>query len=530
MSVSGAVAVVSPWAPLRRPTFRILWLAQAGSNVGTWMQTVAAQWILVGHGPTLVSLVQTASMVPTLFLALPAGVLADTVDRRRLLYVTMTLTAGVVALLAVITASGAIRPGVLLAFTFVVGCGAALTGPAWQAVQPELVPREEIPEAAGLGSVAINAARAVGPALGGFLVAWVGPALVFAINAASFLGIAAAVFRWRRPRRNGHDPERMWPAMRSGLRYVQSAPGVRRVMLRSALFAVPASGLWALLPVTAREHFHLSSSGYGLLLGVLGVGAIAGVAVLPRLRTRLSTNAVLALSSLAYAIGVIAAAYLSLGAAIVLLALAGAAWIGTLSSLNSAMQLTVAGWVRARGMAVYLLVFIGSQAVGSFGWGLLAQAVGTASTLAVTAGLLVVVAVSVRFVPLLAGTGTLDRTPALDWPTPTLVFDPDPSDGPVLVTTAYRVSAENLTAFVAAMGAVGRSRRRTGASRWRLYQDGSDPERLVEFFVVPSWGEHLRQHRERWTGADRSFHEAAMALTTGPPVVEHLLPPHLGGG
>lgn len=517
----------SSWAPLRNRTFRILWLAQLGSNIGTWMQTVAAQWLLVSnaHAAELVSLVQTASLLPVFFLSLPAGVLADLVDRRRLLYLTSTAMALCVGVLAVLTGVGSIGPALLLAFTFLIGCGSALTGPAWQAIQPDLVPREQIPSAAALSSITVNGARAVGPALAGFLVAWTGPAPVFALNAVSFLGIAAATLVWKEPRKTRrHEAERLGEALTAGLRYLRSAPGVRRVIVRSVLFAAPASALWALLPVAAQQRYHLNASGYGLLLAALGVGAVAGVAVLAWLRTRVPPNVILAGSAAVFGLATAALAFLPVAVTGVALVVAGVAWIATLSSLNAAMQVALPAWVRARGMAAYILAFMGAQAVGSTVWGLVAATAGLSVALAVSAGLLIAVAVTVPLLPVHARTTQLDRTPFTDWPTPQLTFEPSPTDGPVLVTIAYQVSPANVDAFVAATGALELARRRTGARTWRLYRDGHSADRYVETFVVASWAEHLRQHDERWTGSDRERFTEVVALTTGEPEVRHLFP------
>lgn len=517
----------SPWTPLRERTFRMLWFAQLGSNVGTWMQTVAAQWLLVGHAnaATLVSLVQTASLLPVLFLSLPAGVLADVLDRRRLLFVTSIGSCACVGVLAVLTGVGAAGPSLLLVFTFVIGCASALTAPAWQAIQPDLVPREEIPAAAALGSITVNAARAVGPALAGFLVAWLGAAPVFAVNAVSFLGIAVAVFVWREPaRRSTQDREHMGEAIAAGVRYLRAAPGVRRVILRSVLFAGPASALWALLPLAARQHLGLGAGGYGVLLGVLGVGAIVGIVVLPPLRARWSANVILAASALVFAVGSVSVVLFPLAVTVVLLALAGIAWIATLSTLNATMQLSLPAWVRARGMAGYILAFMGAQAVGSFVWGLVAQYGNLTVALEISGGLLVLAALSVLVLPLSSHTGHYDRTPVSYWPTPTLVLEPHPADGPVVVTLAYRVSAENQERFVEATKRLEQSRRRTGARSWRLYRDGADTDRFVEEFTVRSWGEHLRQHDDRITGADQDVQDAVGALATAPAEVTHLFP------
>jgi MFS family permease len=518
--------MTSPWAPLRHSTYRMLFIAQLGSNVGTWMQTVAAQWLLVGRpdSAAFVSLVQTASLLPVFFLSLPAGVFADTMDRRKLLWVTSTAVAVCVGVLAVFTATGAMSPWLLLAFTFLIGCGSALTGPAWQAIQPELVPREEIPAAAALGSITVNGARAVGPAIAGFLVALLGPAPVFALNALSFLGIAFATFAWHRPKpQAASDPEPLSEAIFSGLRYLRSALGVRRIIARSVLFAAPASALWALLPVAASSRLGLGAGGYGVLLGALGIGAVAGAVVLPRLRARFSANAVLAISALTFGLGTLAVGFFPLVVTAILLIVAGLAWIMTLSTLNATLQLAVPAWVRARGMAAYILAFMGAQAVAAFVWGLLANAIGLRTTLAIAAGLLVLAAASVRILPLHGRTGTFDLSIAPAMPEPALVFEPDPHDGPVLVSAVYRVAEGDIDEFLDAMRPLELTRRRTGAQQWRLYRDGADAARFVEQFRVASWGEHLRQHSDRLTASEQANLDRVLALAeTETHTVEHL--------
>ena len=517
---------LSPWAPLHRRIYRMLFIAQLGSNIGTWMQTVAAQWLLVGRpdSATFVSLVQTASLLPVFFLSLPAGVFADTMDRRKLLWVTSTAVAVCVGLLAVFTATGAMSPWLLLGFTFLIGCGSALTGPAWQAIQPELVPREEIPAAAALGSITVNGARAVGPAIAGFLVALLGPAPVFALNAVSFLGIAFATFAWHRPKPStATDPEPLSEAIVSGLRYLRAAPGVRRIITRSVLFAAPASALWALLPVAARSRLGLGAGGYGVLLGALGIGAVAGAVVLPTLRARFSANAVLAMSASTFGVGTLAVGFFPLVVTALLLIVAGLAWIMTLSTLNATLQLAVPAWVRARGMAAYILAFMGAQAVASFVWGLVANGIGLRPTLAISAGLLVLVAVSVLLLPLHSQTGTFDLTTAPAMPEPTLVFEPEAGDGPVLVSAVYRVAERDIDEFLTAMRQLELTRRRGGGRRWRLYRDGTDANRFVEQFTVASWGEHLRQHRDRLTTSEQANLDRVVALAeTETHTVEHL--------
>jgi MFS family permease len=354
---------VSAWAPMAIPAFRVLWFAQLGSNIGTWMQTVGAQWYLVdaAAGATVIALVQTASLAPAMLFSLPAGVLADSFDRRKLLIWGIGASAVVAVALTVVAAANALTPWTLLAFTFLLGVTAALTSPAWQAIQPELVPREQIGASSALGGVTVNGARAVGPALAGLVLSVSGAPVVFGINAISFVAAVLALLWWKRPpQADLNDREQFNPALLAGVRYVASAGLIRRILLRAALFALPASALWALLPVTA-QRLGVDSGGYGLLLGALGLGAVAGIFVLPLARRRFSDNVVIAVSPVLFAVGTLAAAYLPFVPALLLLILSGVAWIGTLTVLNAALQLTLPQWVRSRGASVYILVFHGND-------------------------------------------------------------------------------------------------------------------------------------------------------------------------
>src|ERR1700727_2232077 len=283
----------SVWAPLHNPIYRNLFIASFVSNIGTWMQSVAAQWFLVEKhsSDVIVALVQTASLGPTLLFALFAGVLADLFDRRRLLIVLQTYAVLVAAALAVLTYLGRVSPTALLMFTVAIGCASALAAPAWQAIQPEVVPREQIPAVATLGSVSGNAARAIGPAIGGVILALAGPAAVFAINALSFAGIIVALLVWQRPKQLAPlERERFGQAIVTGLLFVNNAPIFRRILLHAALFLFPASALLALLPVVAARRWHLGASGYGVAVAAIGFGGVVAVAVAGLMRVRLSDN------------------------------------------------------------------------------------------------------------------------------------------------------------------------------------------------------------------------------------------------
>jgi MFS family permease len=503
-------------APLGNSVYRDLFIAQFVSNIGTWMQSVGAQWFLVEKNSSalIVALVQTASLGPTLLLGLLAGVLADVFDKRRLLMVLQTYAVVVTLALAVLTYLGRIGPASLLIFTVAIGCASALTAPAWQAIQPEIVPREQIPAAATLASVSANVARAIGPAIGGVVVALAGPAAVFGINAISFAGIIVALAAWNRPKQTSPiEREHLGQAIITGLEYVRNGPIFRRILLRAVLFMFPASALLALLPVAAADRWHLGASGYGVALGEIGFGAVLAVVIAARMRQRVSANALLAMGAAVYGCAPLAVAWLPFAAATPVLVLSGMSWLITLTTLNAEAQLALPRWVRARGLSVYLLVFTGSQAVGSYVWGLVATRAGLNVALIWSAVLLGAAALSIAALPLRPFPADRSLDVSAAWPEPTVVFEPHPDDGPVLVNTLYRVSAENLDPFVEAMSAVRRSRLRTGGHSWRLYHSPEDPDTVIERFTVPSWSEFQRQHTERWLDYDHEAVAKAVSYT-----------------
>ncbi|HTH86619.1 MFS transporter [Mycobacterium sp.] len=415
--VGPAASPSSTWAPLKVGVFRGLFLAALTSNIGTWMQTVGAQWFLVEQhaSATTIALVQTASLSPTLILALFAGALADRVDRRRLLIALQVYAAAAAAVLTAITVAGVLNPLSLLSFLFAMGCAAAMTTPAWQAIQPELVPREQFPAAASLSGLTVDAARAIGPPIAGVLVAATGPEAVFAINAVSFVAVVAALVAWKRPPSTVvATREPFSQSVAAGIRYVRDSKPVRRILLRAALFGFPVSALWALLPLAASQHWHLRAIGYGAVLGTVGVGAVLGVLVMSRLRAACSANTLLAIAALVDAGGLLAAAYLPLAAGVVVLLLSGVAWIATLTTLTVAAQLSLPQWVHARGLAMYLVVLIGAQALGALVWGLVASRFGLTASLTTAAVLLIGTAVSMVVLPLLPEPGVGHPLPSDD--------------------------------------------------------------------------------------------------------------------
>ena len=309
---SGPGAASSAWSPLRNPVFRGLWLATVVSTTGTWMHDVGAAWLMTSleASPLFVSLLQTAASLPVFLLALPAGALADIVDRRRLLLTTQAWMFGVAAALGTLTVLGLTTPWLLLAFTFALGIGSALNGPAWQAVPADVVSRAELPAAAALEGIGFNIARAIGPAVGGLIVAAAGSGAVFLLNAASFIAVLVALFRWRRSQAaSGYPGERWAGAVRAGWRYVLHAAPLRTVLVRTGAFIVCGSVVWSLLPVVGRQELGLTSLEYGVLLGCLGTGAVGGAMLLPRLRRRLSEDALVAVATVLWAAVAAALAY-----------------------------------------------------------------------------------------------------------------------------------------------------------------------------------------------------------------------------
>jgi len=386
----------SAWAPLREPLFRSLWGAAVISYTGTWMQNVGAGWLMtqLTMSPLMVGLVQAAATLPVFLVILPAGALADMVDRRRLLLISQGWMVAAAALLGVFTLLGHITPWTLLAFTFVLGLGAVMNDPAWQAITPEIVSAEQHAPAVALNSVGFNVARAVGPALGGAVIAATSSGVAFLLNAISFFGVILFLYRWKRPPHETAETGKVSEAIFVGLRYVRTASTVRCVLIRTGVFSVAASSMLALLPLIARPH---GADGYGLLLGSFGLGALAGGAVLPRLRSQLSVDGLVAFATVLFGLMTLAAGRVqSFGWLSLVLFSSGAAWIGILACLNVAAQTMSPPGLRARSLSVYLLVLQGGMAVGSAAWGALANRVGVPSALLCSAVALLVGLPAVR--------------------------------------------------------------------------------------------------------------------------------------
>lgn len=520
-------SATSPWSPLRISVFRWLWLASIASNIGTWMHEVGAGWLMtsLSASPLAVAMVQVAGSLPMFFLALPAGALADIVDKRRYLLGVQLWMASVAIVLASLTLLGWMNVPLLLILTLAMGIGTALMMPAWSALTPELVGREQLPAAVALSSLGMNVARAIGPAIAGVLVSLSGPWLTFALNAVSFLAVIAALGAWKRsPKPSVLPAERLLGAVRLGVRYACSAKPLQAVLVRTMAFFVGASAGMSLLPLLVRQELQGSAADFGILLGCVGIGAISGAMLLPKLRERLRSDVIVAGASVAYACVLFGLAWIREFALLIpVMLVSGAAWIAVLSSLQIAAQTSVPSWVRARALAVYILVFFGCSALGGILWGSLASE--TSLTVALAGGgslLLLGVLLSWRF--RLPVTDAEDLSPSLHWPTPIVIDDLDRERGPVMVTLEYDIPIEHAAAFREAMQAVRAMRRRNGAFSWGLLQDSESPNLWQEVFFDASWLEHLRHHGRVTVAEQRTEASARQYQREGVPVrIRHLL-------
>lgn len=511
--------------PLHYPLFRAVWFAALTANICLWMQNVAAAWLMVQFDPSplMVALVQTAITLPAFLFGLPAGVYADLIDRRRILIFTHAWMLIATILLYLLLISDHLGAWGLLLLTFILGAGSAVSIPAWQATTSDSVPRGTLSAAINLNAIAYNAARAVGPALAGIIIASAGLEWVFSLNILLLvLVLAIFVFGYRPGPIQTAQREPLLSAMRAGLRYVRHARQLHGHILRTLFFVSCASSLWALLPLVADSDH---AGGYGLLLGSLGAGAVLGGIALNHFRPRISNFRRLAtVANLIFLAAMLAAAwtpYLYLISAI--LVLAGAAWISFNSTTSAAFQTTLPAWVRARALAIFMLTFQGSMAMGGVFWGAVANHLGVSWSLTIAAALIIVGLVVTRRYPLRMGEES-EVTISTHWAEPLVHGNPGDNDGPVAVQVDYQVAAQHQRAFRRQISQLGRVRKRDGASHWLLYQDLADPEHFSERFIIASWGEHLLQ-RNRSTLADLEQEELLKqylrAGTT--PVVSHFL-------
>ncbi len=513
MQENKATQKPSAWQPLRNKLFLAVWSATLASNIGTWMHSVGASWMMtsLSANPMMIALVQTVSTAPIVLLALPAGALADIVDRRRYLLGTQIWMFLSALGLSYCTLKGITTDWLLIGFTFLLGCGSAMSMPGWSAVTPELVSKKELHAAITLNSLGMNVSRAIGPAIAGYLISLYGVASVFFLNAVSFLAVIAVLAFWRRvPNENTLPAERFFAAIRSGLRYARYSSLLPSILMRGMAFFLFASALWALLPILVNDRLHTGASTYGLLLACIGIGAVACAVVLPLIRQRIRSDNLVRLATLVYGcILAILATQDNLYFLLSAMLLAGACWIGVMSSLQVAAQASLPDWVRARGLSVFMMVFMGGMSVGSLVWGYLAKRYGIEiSLMAAAGGLLLGIVGTWRYN--ISGYENVDFTPSQHWPFPIIDQAPQHDQGPVMVTIEYKVDIDKLSEFHQLSAQLQKIRKRDGAYYWELYQDTAKADHYIECFMVESWLEHLRQH-DRVSVSDKALQEQISA-------------------
>ena len=522
----GAKPAVGTFAPLAQPTFAVLWVATILGNVGSFMRDVASAWLAtdLSSSPAAVATIQAAATLPVFLLAIPAGVLSDILDRRRFLIVIQIGLAGVSGTLAALAWQQGLTIEILIGLAFLGGIGAAMMGPTWQSIVPELVPANTLRQAVALNALGVNIARAIGPATGGLLLAAFGASVTYGVDLVSYLFVIAALLWWKRPAQAA-DPlrEHFFSAFRAGLRFTRAHSKLHVVLARAAVHFAFGSSVWALLPLVARQLLHGGAGLYGVLLGAVGAGAIVGALTMPRLQKRLDADGLVLLSAIVTAI-VMAALSIAppVWLALPLLLLLGAAWITALTTLGGAAQAILPNWVRGRALAVYQMVFNGALAGGSLLWGFVAQAMGTPHALLIAAAGLVIAALLLNRLRL--PRGEEDLGPAGHWPEPEMAAEIAHDRGPVMILIEYCIPAANRDAFLRAVHKLSEERLRDGAFNWGVMEDPANPELLTEWFLVESWAEHLRQHR-RVPNADADLQRdvARYHVATEPPRVRHLL-------
>jgi MFS family permease len=520
-------------APLIYTIFGRLFAVNFASNIGTWVQDVGSSWLMTSLAPSpmMVSLIQTAGNLPYFLFGLLAGTLADIADRRRLLILSQLWMLASAGSLGILTLLHLTTPWILLGMSFSLGMGSALGGPASQAIVPELVPREEVSEAVALNSMQFNIARGIGPAIGGLIVSAWGAGFAFLANALSFVGVTRALISWRRqPHKSVLPAERVYGGIRAGIRYVRYSPVLRAVLVRSFLFGLGASAMWAVLPLAARVEFHTDAAGYGLIVAFFGIGAATCGFGLSMLRRWLPTDWIARSGGVAFAL---ANASIASAHHVYLLwiatFLAGAGWVAVTATFNSSAQMALPAWVRARALSLYLLALQGGLALGSLGWGYLASQFGIRDALYAAALFLVVNMLISRHFSL-RGAEHFDPRPWLLQEIPHLSEGPSMDQGPVMVSLEFQIEPAHAAEFEQAIRELEPIRRRDGAVMWSFFSDISDPRRYVEVYMVETWGEHVRQHY-RGTASDSESWQRVRSFHIGPepPRVLHLIAPVLTG-
>ena len=517
----------SALSALRYPVFRGVWAASTVSNLGVLIQSVGASWLMIAISPSadMVALVLASVYLPITLLSLVAGAVADNLDRRNVMLGAQIFMLVVSATLAAFAWSGLITPWLLLLFTFLMGCGTAFNGPAWQASVGDMVPRAELPGAVALNSMGFNMARSAGPAIGGAIVAAAGAAAAFAVSAVSNVALIVVLLRWRpTPQERTLPRETLGIAVAAGVRFVAGSPAIRTVLIRSAVFCIAASALMALMPLIAKDLIGGGPLTYGLLLGAFGVGAVAGAIGNARLREVMSTEAIVRWTSIAFAVATaIAGVSTHLLVTMAVLLVAGAGWLLALATFNVAVQMSAPRWVVARALSIYQMAAFGGLAAGSWLWGEVADSASVTLALLAASVVMLGCAALGRWLPV-AQTKELNLDLLRLWKEPSTIVPVDARTGPVVITIRYVIREADIVAFLGAMVERRRVRRRDGARSWRLLRDLADPAVWIERYETPTWLDYVR-HNSRMTHHDSPISERLRALHCGPdaPVVRRMI-------
>jgi MFS family permease len=519
---------LSAWAPLRDRTFRMLWLVWMASNVSMWMNDVAAAWLMTSltTSATLIAMVQTASSLPVFLLGLPSGALADILDRRRYFMATQIWVAANAAALYLVSIAGGLNAHVLLLLVATNGVGLAMRWPVYAAIVPELVPRSQLPAALALNAVAVNFSRVVGPLVAGIIIASLGSQYVFALNFAISLVAAVTISRWKRAAKPSVLPgERFLGAMRLGWQYVRESQRLKDALVRTSVFFLHATALFALMPLIAMRFGEGGAGTYTLLLACIGVGAIAAATQLPRARGRFNRDQLAFAGTVTQALCTVVVAFASHEViAAVAMVFAGAAWILVANSVTIAAQLALPDWVRARGMAIYQMSIMGGTALGAFIWGKLADLTSVPVSLAVCGATLLI---GLGLTHRRTLEGAEDLTPTHPWQEPVPVKEIALDDGPVMITLEYLIDPKKGPEFEILMAESRSARLRQGAVSWGLFEDVQLPGRYVEYFACSTWADYLRRF-DRFTAQDERLQEMRYAfhLGTDPPRISRFIAKH----
>ncbi|AZO53117.1 MULTISPECIES: MFS transporter [unclassified Mesorhizobium] len=514
-------------APFRHGIFRAVWSASLVSNFGGLIQGVGAAWMMttIATSPYQVALVQASTTLPIMLFALVAGAIADSFDRRKVMLVAQTFMLVVSMLLTAFTYLDLITPWTLLAFTFLIDSGTALNSPSWQASVGDIVPRNKVPAAVALNSMGFNLTRSVGPAIGGIIVAAAGAAAAFAANAVSYVGLIVVLARWKPDLPVSALPrESLGAAMGAGLRYVAMSPNIGKVLVRGAAFGFSAGAVLALLPLVARDVVKGDALTYGIMLGAFGIGAVGGALISVRLRQLLSSETMVRCAFAGFAACAFNAAIsqhawqTSLG-----LLVGGACWVIALSHFNVTVQMATPRWVVGRVLSVYQTATFGGIALGSWIWGVVADAHG-AETALIAAAIAMLAGGAIGLVLPLPQQQVLNLDPLNRFKEPHLALDLKPRSGPIAIMIEYVIRREDEAEFLATMAERGRIRRRDGARNWTLARDLENPSIWIEHYHTPTWLEYVR-HNGRITHADAMVGERLRALHSGdePPRVRRVI-------